>query len=85
VRKGEIMKIWEVKIPVAGYVSVEVEADSYNEAVKNGLKQCKRYSNDGELLENITELDYYEKLVEGNFIIFDHCKATAECIDDCEG
>lgn len=77
------MKIWNVEVPIAGYVSVEVEADDYNEAKQKGWQKVNKFENE-ELLENIQELETYSRLVEGNVCYVYHNKIDAECIDDID-
>ncbi len=53
------MPSYEVKVPIAGYVVVEVKANSEKEAVKKALE--KDYS-----LDDVYEWDGYETIVRNN-------------------
>lgn len=53
---------FDVEVPVAGYVTVEVEANSPKEAIEKAME--KEFPVEG--LNEITDLEKYEKLVEGN-------------------
>lgn len=79
------MKIWEVKVPVAGYMTVEIEADNYNEAIENGIKEVNKHMEEGTFMDNVDEINAYEKLVEGNIMYIEPYEASAECIDDIDG
>lgn len=76
------MKIWEIKVPIAGYMTVEIEADDYNEAIKNGIKRVNKYLDEEAILDGLDEINSYEKLVEGNIVYISPYKASAECIED---
>jgi hypothetical protein len=69
------MKKYYVEVPVAGYMGIEVEAESEEEAIENALSLDW---ND----EDIMELDKYEKLMEGNVCHVWHSRATASLIDE---
>lgn len=78
------MKSWSVNIPVAGYLTVEVEGpDNSNEAIKKGIVDVGKLSQE-ELYALIEEIDVYEKLVEGNVVNVNHYKAEAQYIEDSE-
>jgi hypothetical protein len=77
------MKFWKVKVPLAGYMTVEIEADDYNEAIKNGINKANKNLNcEDVILDVVDEINAYEKLVEGNIVYASPYKATAECIED---
>lgn len=65
---------YEVDIPIAGFIYVEVEAESKKEAIE--LAMNMEWNDD-----DIQELDKYEKLVEGNVCYTYHSKATAREIE----
>lgn len=64
------MKKYRVDVPIAGYVSIEVEAESREDAINKALE--KGYTED-----EIMEIDMYDKLVEGNVCYTYHYKAEA--------
>jgi hypothetical protein len=61
---------YEVDIPIVGFMYVEVEAGSKEEAIE--LAMNMEWKDD-----DIQELDKYEKLVEGNVCYTYHSKVTA--------
>lgn len=69
------MKKYMVTIPVAGHLNFEVKANSEEEAIEKALST--EWS-----LEDIIELDAYEKLIEGNVCHVYEYEASAEEIED---
>lgn len=53
------MKKYGLEIPIAGYVYLEIEADSEEEAIEKAFEQ-------GWEQDDIQEIDMYEQIVEGN-------------------
>ena len=72
-RLGDSMK-YSIKMPIAGYVYKEIEADSEADALK------KLYE-EGYELTDIEECDMFEKLVEGNICYTYHTEVVIEEMD----
>lgn len=72
------MKKWEVLLPVAGHVAVEVEAENEEEAIEKALRS-ENITN-----EDIQEWDVFKKIIEGNVCHAPLWEAEATPIDDDE-
>lgn len=69
------MPTFDVKLPLAGYVLVQVEANDEKDAIDKAI--------DADISkDDIEEWATYSQLVMGNVIMFDVNKASAELIDD---
>ncbi|KNY24829.1 hypothetical protein [Pseudobacteroides cellulosolvens] len=79
------MKIWEVKMPVAGYVKLEIEADDYQEAIQKAWNKMSDTSND-EFMEHVETLSVLDKLADSDSkILSDEVevyKIETHCIED---
>lgn len=53
-------KKWEVSIPITGYITVEVEAESEQEAIELGLDSSDL------TIDNIVEWKAHEYIAKGN-------------------
>lgn len=64
------MKKYAVKVPIAGYVYKEVEANSEEEAMDIAL-------NDGWCYDELDEMEMYDKINEGNvgYLRYDEIEA----------
>ena len=69
------MKKYGVSIPIAGYVYMEVEAESKEEALE-------KVFDEGYKDDEIAELDMYDVLVEGNVCYTYHTEVEVEEIED---
>lgn len=69
------MEKFSVYVPIAGYIYVEVEAESEEDAIQqvfeNGYKD-----------EDVVEMDMYEDVVKGNVCYLNTAHAYAEKIKD---
>lgn len=69
------MKKYNVVIPIAGIICIEVDAENEEEALQKGF-------NSEELtLDNVAKWDAYEKIVEGNCLHVNVNEAYAEEIE----
>lgn len=74
-KDDEVMKKYNVVIPIVGIICIEVDAENEKEALQKGF-------NSEELtLDNVAEWDAYEKIVEGNCLHVNVNKAYAEEIE----
>lgn len=71
------MANYTVQLPIAGVVTVEVEADSDQEAIQAALSS-------GWTTDDIDECDAYEYLVKGNIVYAPIWQARAAKLDDDE-
>ena len=69
------MKKFAVEIPIAGYVYLEVEAETPEDAIEKAFDI-------GYTDNDIQEMEMFEKLVEGNVCHTYHVRATAKEIKD---
>lgn len=69
------MAKYGVELPLAGYVYLEVEADSKEEAIEAALQV--QWTD-----EDIIELDTYETLCEGNVMRVSNSSASARKIEE---
>jgi hypothetical protein len=68
------MNTYLVRIPIAGCLCVEVQAESEEQAIELGMKE--------ELSpQNIEELNKYKQICEGNVCMVDITDAEAELLD----
>jgi hypothetical protein len=74
------MKSWQVTLPVAGYVIVEVEAETEAEAISKALDTAEFDMTDSETT-TCHEFEAHEKLFEGNVSYVWTTKASAELLD----
>jgi hypothetical protein len=69
------MALYGVELPIAGWIYLEVEAESREEALKKALAmQWKE--------EDVQELDSYTELSRGNMMCVRHSKADAYPVKD---
>ncbi|EPZ47610.1 hypothetical protein [Alicyclobacillus acidoterrestris] len=68
------MKTYIVEIPLTGYVSVEVEAESEQEAIDRAFEEAQ--------LEHIEEWDLHRQIVRGNVFSGLRNEIHVEEIDD---
>lgn len=66
----EKMAKYEVELPIAGYISLEVEADNEEDAIEKAMIA-------GWKDEDIMELECYRALSEGNVICVSNSVASA--------
>jgi hypothetical protein len=71
------MKKYRVDLPIAGYISLEVDAENEDDAIEKALDS--EWTHD-----DIQELDAYKRLVQGNVCYTWHTRAEAEIIDEDE-
>ena len=69
------MKKYGVSIPIAGYVYIEVEADSEEDAIDKAFD--KGYED-----KDIAEIEMFDKLIEGNVCNVYCTEASAEEIEE---
>ena len=60
------MKRYTVSVPIAGFISVDVEAENEEEAIKKALKSEELK------LENCEEWETFKQLCEGNILHASH-------------
>lgn len=68
------MKKYAVRIPIAGYIYKEVEAENDGEAIDIVFDNWSD--------EDIAELEAFDVLVEGNVCYSYHTKATVDLMED---
>jgi len=69
------MKKYGVSVPIAGYVYIEVEAETEDEAIDKALDDAYKD-------EDIVEIEMYRYLLEGNVCNTYCTEASAEEIKD---
>ena len=70
------MATYSVRVPIAGYAIVEVEASSEKEAIKKAIDEATR--------DEMERWEALECIAEGNFFRAPLNRADAELIDDGE-
>ena len=71
-------KLYAVSVPVVGYAYKEVEAENEKEALELALE-------DGFCLDEVEDLEMYEKIIEGNVCYTRHIEADVYELAYCEG
>lgn len=71
------MSRYYVTLPIAGYVSVEVEADNEAQAIETAMMSDIS-------VDDIIEWDTYRRLVDGNVCYVSPNRAEVELIEDDE-
>jgi hypothetical protein len=69
------MNTYNVRLPVAGYVDFEINAESEEEAKEQALSEPWG-------IGDVVGLNIYEKLVEGNVCHVDCWEAEIDCIEE---
>jgi hypothetical protein len=66
------MKRYSVDVPISGYINIEVEADTEEDAIRTALES------DDLKIDNVVEWEAHEKICEGNVCnaIFWEAEAT---------
>lgn len=64
---------YEVKLPVAGYAMVSVEADTPEKAVEKAFEECT--------LDNIEEWEAFRKIIRGN-VFYGNCNDVSVFDED---
>jgi hypothetical protein len=70
------MATYSVKLPFAGYLSVEVEADSEEDAVSKAMNDAS--------LDDVEEWETFTHIVQGNVLYAPINTPEVELIDDGE-
>ena len=70
------MATYSVKLPFAGYLSVEVEADSEEDAVSKAMNDAS--------LDDVEEWETFTQIVQGNVLYAPINTPEVELIDDGE-
>lgn len=74
------MSKYNVILPFAGYVNVEVEADSEEDAIEEAQSSASLNIENGNHETDLREWEFYDKLIEGNFCYVSEYEASAELI-----
>jgi hypothetical protein len=81
---GENMtkKLFEVTIPIAGYITCKLDADNKEEAIEKALEKnwLKRIELEDDF--ECQDINTYEKIIEGNICYIDIYEVEAEEIDN---
>lgn len=72
------MKRFQVTYPVAGSVTIEVDAEDRSDAIDRGMDLAYEAVDRGEF----EELDVYSKLVEGNVVYASVWRVDVEELED---